>query len=169
MGIVSATTCAVSGQLATDACRNDSMGYGTVTDYWYEPTVPTVYCQMHQSMTVCADTGMLATEYCPNTTVKGVVVIPNGHPLATMPTTPNMALSLLNIWERPATTTTVRCTRTDIPAAIPLMMAATAMTVIWFPDAQQLLQTAYDFMSQLDASSTHYQNIQTAASNLQGF
>ena len=48
------TTCAVSGQLATDACRNDSMGYGTVTDYWYEPTVPTVYCQMHQSMTVCA-------------------------------------------------------------------------------------------------------------------
>ena len=33
-GLVQATTCVVSGQLATEACRNDAMGYGVVTDYW---------------------------------------------------------------------------------------------------------------------------------------
>ena len=27
-GLVKVTTCAVSGQLATEACRNDAMGYG---------------------------------------------------------------------------------------------------------------------------------------------
>lgn len=82
LGLVKVTTCAVSGQLATDACKSDAMGYGTVTDYWYEPTVPTVYCQMHQTMNICAESGMLATEYCPNVISKGVTVIPNGHPLS---------------------------------------------------------------------------------------
>lgn len=84
LGLVKVTTCAVSGQLATEACYNDSKGYGVVTDYWYEPTVPTVSCQMHQSVVTCTQTGMLATEYCPSTTTTGVVVIPNGHPSAPM-------------------------------------------------------------------------------------
>ncbi len=80
-GLVKATTCAVSGQLATDACRNDAMGYGTVTDYWLESTVPTTQCQMHKAMIVCAESGMLANEYCPVKSSRGMVVIPQGHPL----------------------------------------------------------------------------------------
>ena len=80
-GLVKATTCAVSGQLATDACANDAKGYGTVTDWWAAGSVPTTYCQMHRNQSVCAETGDLASQYCPNVTTRGVIVIPSGHPL----------------------------------------------------------------------------------------
>lgn len=80
-GLVRATTCAVSGQLATSACREDVMGYGVVTDYWLAGTVPTVYCQMHQEVTLCAETQQLAGPYCYNTETKGVITLPSGHPL----------------------------------------------------------------------------------------
>ncbi|NLC33211.1 MAG: hypothetical protein GX781_07940 [Clostridiales bacterium] len=83
-GLVRATTCLVSGQLATDACKNDAMNYGTVTDYWAQGTAPTISCQMHQVMTVCTDSGMLAGPYCPPARLaqRGVVVLPQGHPLS---------------------------------------------------------------------------------------
>ena len=167
LGIVSATTCAVSGQLATDACRNDSMGYGTVTDYWFEPTVPTVYCQMHQSMTVCADTGMLATEYCPNTTVKGVVVIPNGHPLSDYVNDPQYG-PVIAEYLGTASDYNYCTLHQDGYSVDDGNNGGYGYDGDLVSDAQQLLQTAYDFMSQLDVSSTHYQNIQTAASNLEG-
>ena len=80
-GLVKVTTCAVSGQLATEACEHDVMGYGTVTDWWAKGTEPTVYCQMHTAQTVCADSGELASPYCPNTVTRGVITIPMGHPL----------------------------------------------------------------------------------------
>lgn len=80
-GLVRATTCAVSGQLATDACRSDAMGYGTVTDYWDREFAPTTQCQMHYTLTVCADTGLLAGSYCPSRVDKGVIILPIGHPL----------------------------------------------------------------------------------------
>ena len=80
-GLVKVTTCKVSGQLATDACRNDVMGYGTVTDYWPADSVPQTYCQMHYTLNVCNDSGLLATEYCPSVSGKGVVLLPPGHPL----------------------------------------------------------------------------------------
>jgi len=81
--LVRVTTCGVSGQLATDACYNDVNGYKTITDYWYEGSVPTSYCSMHKSVSVCTDTNLLATEYCPDYSVqtRGVVLIPRGHPL----------------------------------------------------------------------------------------
>ena len=77
------TTCGVSGQLATDACYNDVSGYKTITDYWYEGSVPTSYCSMHKQVSVCTDSGLLATEYCPSSVVedRGIVLIPRGHPL----------------------------------------------------------------------------------------
>lgn len=83
-GLVRATTCVVSGQLATDACRHDAMGYGVTTDYWAQGSVPTVSCQMHQVMTICDDSGMLVGPYCPpeHYTQRGVVMLPQGHPLA---------------------------------------------------------------------------------------
>ena len=80
-GLVRVTTCAVSGQLATEACEHDVMGYGTVTDWWAKGTEPTVYCQMHTAQTVCTETGELASPYCPYTELKGVITIPVGHPL----------------------------------------------------------------------------------------
>ena len=81
--LVRVTTCGVSGQLATDACYNDVNGYKTITDYWYEGSVPTAYCSMHKSVSVCTDTNLLATEYCPGYSIqtRGVVLIPRGHPL----------------------------------------------------------------------------------------
>ena len=80
-GLVKVTTCSVSGQLATEACRNDSMGHDVVTDWWAKGTEPTVNCQMHTTMTVCSDTGMPASSYCPYPVTRGVVKIPTGHPL----------------------------------------------------------------------------------------
>ena len=82
-GLVRVTTCGVSGQLATDACYNDVSGYKTITDYWYEGSVPTSYCSMHKQVSVCTDSGLLATEYCPSSVVedRGIVLIPRGHPL----------------------------------------------------------------------------------------
>ncbi len=82
-GLVRVTTCGVSGQLATDACYNDVNNYKTITDYWYEGSVPTAYCSMHKQVSVCTDSGLLATQYCPSAVVddRGIVLIPRGHPL----------------------------------------------------------------------------------------
>ena len=80
-GLVKVTTCNVSGQLATDACRHDVMNYGTTTDYWPAESAPTVSCQMHYTLDVCDQTGMLATPYCPTHSTKGVIILPIGHPL----------------------------------------------------------------------------------------
>ena len=82
-GLVRVTTCGVSGQLATDACYNDVSNYKTITDYWYEGSVPTSYCSMHKQVSVCTDSGLLATQYCPSSVVddRGIVLIPRGHPL----------------------------------------------------------------------------------------
>ena len=80
-GLVKVTTCAVSGQLATEACSQDAMGYGTVSDYWKAGTQPTVYCQMHVSQTICSESGMPAGPYCPNPVQRGVITLPAGHPL----------------------------------------------------------------------------------------
>ena len=82
-GLVKVTTCAVSGQLATQACSGDAMGYGTVTDYIARESVPQVSCQMHVEQTICTASNMIAGPYCPPETraVKGLLVLPLGHPL----------------------------------------------------------------------------------------
>ena len=80
-GLVKVTTCNVSGQLATDACKYDVMGYGTSTDYWPVGSVPTTNCQMHFVCDICDQSGMLATGFCPSHSKKGVVMLPIGHPL----------------------------------------------------------------------------------------
>ncbi len=77
-GLVRVTTCKYSGQLATDACRDD----GVETGWWPAASVPTQYCSMHVQQTVCVDSGMLAGPYCTHTETRGVVSLPVGHPLA---------------------------------------------------------------------------------------
>ena len=71
----------MSGQLATEACEHDVMGYGTVTDWWAKGTEPTVYCQLHTSQEVCVESGEPAGPYCTYKDIRGVISIPVGHPL----------------------------------------------------------------------------------------
>lgn len=163
VGLVKVTTCAVSGQLATDACRNDSMGYGTVTDYWYEPTVPTVYCQMHQAVTVCADSYMPATEYCPHTTTIGMVVIPSGHPLSQYANDPEYA-SVIAEYLGTAGSLSSCVIHTSSGSG---GWENTVVENTLIPDAQQLLQSAYDLMGYIDSSSAAYVSIQYAAASLE--
>ncbi len=82
-GLVKVTTCGVSGQLATEACKHDLMGYKTVSDYWYSEDVPKQQCVMHRTVTVCTVSNMLAGSYCPPEAVenRGAILIPKGHPL----------------------------------------------------------------------------------------
>ncbi len=161
-GLTKVTTCAVSGQLATDACRDDAMGYGTVTDYWYTPTVPTVQCQMHQLATVCTESNMIATPYCPSTTVRGVVVVPNGHPLYKFAGDSNYGPV---ITEYLGSTTEVCPLHQYGYTAGNGDDALVQNTLI--PDAQALIQSAQSLMTGLDAASETYQNITAAIADLQ--
>ncbi len=161
VGLVKATTCAVSGQLATDACYNDAMGYGVVTDYWYAPTVPTVSCQMHQPVTVCAESGYLATEYCPTTTTKGMVVIPNGHPLSAYANDSQYASVIAEYLG-----TASHLGYCPYHTSYGSYEDNTGDNGL-ISDARQLLQSAYDLMSVMDASSPAYLSVQEAASALE--
>ena len=80
-GLVRVTTCGVSGQLATDACRKDANGYKVYTDYWPREGAPTTYCQMHHEVSLCTVSGGLATQYCPSVQTAGIITLPQGHPL----------------------------------------------------------------------------------------
>lgn len=171
-GLTKATTCAVSGQLATDACRNDAQGYGTVTDYWAQGTVPTVYCQMHVSQSVCNDSGQIATQYCPSVSTKGVVIIPSGHPLYRYIGTQydDELEEYLGAWAtvkfdgygnvisggETCTLHTSSTNRTDYVIENTLI-----------PDAQVLIQQAQRMLGGIDPSTATYQSIYSAMINLQ--
>ncbi|MEG1966480.1 MAG: transglycosylase domain-containing protein [Clostridia bacterium] len=161
LGLVKVTTCAVSGQLATDACQNDNKGFGTVTDYWYEPTVPTVHCQMHQTMNVCAQSSMVATPYCPDVVTRGVVVIPNGHPLSAYANDGEYGPVIAEYLGTAGNFSTCPLHWEGYQEQTP------SDGGVLYPDAQQLLQSAYDQLATLDPASSLYANIQSAADNLQ--
>lgn len=161
-GLTKVTTCAVSGQLATDACYNDIMGYGVVTDYWYTPTVPTVQCQMHVYANICTQTNSIATPYCPSVVQKGVVVIPDGHPLYRFLNS-SLYQPVLMEYLGIATNLTY-CTYHQTPGQStgdPLVQN----TLI--PDALTLIDNAQNLLYGLDAASQQYLNITNAISNLQ--
>ncbi|MBE5773991.1 MAG: hypothetical protein E7337_08665 [Clostridiales bacterium] len=80
-GLVKSSVCAVSGMLATSACKNDADGYDTNRDYFLDGTQPTEYCNMHRAVTVCKDSKKVATKNCTDTKVFGMIYIPEGHPL----------------------------------------------------------------------------------------
>ncbi len=163
-GLVRVTTCAVSGQLATDACRNDAMGYGVVNDYWYEPTVPQVYCQMHQAMEVCADTSMLPSPNCHSIITKGVVVIPGGHPLSNFVNDPEYS-HVLTEYLGTGSSLAV-CTYHQYNNSGYQNSAPTVQNVL-IPDAQRLIDNAYDMLAMMDPSTATYGNIQMAITQLQ--
>ncbi len=167
--LVKATTCAVSGQLATDACRNDVMGRGVVTDYWLEGTAPTVSCQMHQTMVICTQSNRLATEWCPPQyrANMGAVVIPNGHPLYNL--LGSKYAGVISEYLGDYGNMPVSCPlhgygyteETGEGGVDPIVQN----TLI--PDAQQLLQSAGSILTMLDPASMAYQDIQNAMYNLQ--
>ncbi|MCQ2453688.1 MAG: transglycosylase domain-containing protein [Clostridia bacterium] len=175
-GLVKVTTCKVSGQLATDACRHDEMGYGTVTDYWPKASAPTVSCQMHRSVKVCSATGLLATRYCPSTDTKGVITIPVGHPLyrfigteynsalkrylgsyATLPLTTNNATNA-------ALLSTIAC---SVHTGASSQQTVDARTAALLPDAQTLLSTARNQLGGLSPDAAGRGELQNAVSALE--
>jgi len=161
--LIRVTTCAVSGQLATDACRNDAMGYGVVTDYWYAPTAPTVYCQMHQSLQLCAETNMMPSPHCRNVVEKGVVVIPSGHPLNAFVNDPEYS-SVLSEYLGTTSSYAV-CSYHQYSDDGYTNYDPTVQNVL-IPDARQLIDGAYSMMAVMDPSSDLYNNIQRAINNL---
>ncbi len=162
LGLRKVTTCMVSGQLATDACRNDSMDYGTVTDYWYEPTIPTVYCQMHQQVELCADTGMLATPYCPSRETRGAVVIPNGHALTN-------AANDAEYWQVVAEYLGTAASLAPCPYHTSYdNQGGYEEENPLIPDARQLLLRAYDVINSIDPSTALYSDMQAGIANLEG-
>lgn len=161
-GLVRATTCAVSGQLATDACRNDAMGYGTVTDYWAQGTVPTVSCQMHTNQTVCAESGQLAGPYCYNTVTRGVVNIPVGHPLYVFLGTQYEDTLRQYLGSAITNVAGATCTYHLSPSSGNPIVENTLI-----PDAQMLLGQAQMMLETMDVYSPQYSNLQSAITNLQ--
>ncbi|MBE0601462.1 MAG: PBP1A family penicillin-binding protein [Firmicutes bacterium] len=161
-GLTKVTTCAVSGQRASDACRNDVMGYGVVTDYWYTLAVPTTQCQMHVLADVCAQTNLIATPFCPTVVTKGIVVIPEGHPLYRFihDTVYEPVLSeYLGIAGNLGICTYHQSAATS--GTDPLVQN----TLI--PDAQTLINSAQALLTGLDATSDQAMSIVNAINNLQ--
>ncbi|MBQ8653353.1 MAG: PBP1A family penicillin-binding protein [Clostridia bacterium] len=163
-GLTTATTCAVSGQLATDACRADAMGYGTVTDYWAQGTVPTVYCQMHQTQTVCTESGMAAGPYCPSTSARGTIVIPKGHPLYQYVGS-SYSDVLTEYLGGTAGYSGESCTwhTSYSPSGSDPVVNNTLI-----PDAQVLLSQAQSMLSGMDSTGAHFAAIVNAMNYLNG-
>ena len=159
-GLTKATTCAVSGQLATSACRSDAMGYGVVTDYWAASTVPTVYCQMHTTQRICLDSGMAASPYCYNTADKGVISIPYGHPLYAFLGTKYEDVLIEYLGESCVNASRTCSWHTSY-------QESQTVTNTLIPDALVLLAQAQNQLITMDVYSQAYSNLQSAVTNLQ--
>lgn len=159
-GLIRVETCAVSGQLATDACRNDAKGYGTVTDYWLEGTQPTVYCQLHSVETVCSESGLTASPGCTETMQQGVVTIPPGHPLYRFFGTKyeDVLLQYLGAGESAA------CDIHGI-GTVPAGSGMASDSLI--NDAYILIGMAWEQLNGQDPGSAAYQNVTAAISYLE--
>ena len=159
--LVRVTTCAVSGQLATEAFHNDIMGYGVLTDWWASGTEPTVNCQMHTTQTVCTESGMLASAYCPYTEQKGVITIPTGHPLYNLLGTEYH--SVIEQYLGAAVSGNMVCTwHTEGYQG----QASTPGSRQQFSDAETLLGTAESMLLTLDPAGAQYMAVRNAADYL---
>ena len=173
-GLTKVTTCCVSGQLATDACRSDVMGYGTTTDYWPRDSVPTVSCQMHYTLGVCNESGMLAGSWCPSVSNKGVVLLPQGHPLYDFIGTEYADVLRDYLGEYAALRLTSDANYNDSiirQHACPYHQSGTAYqdaitqnTLL--PDARRLLEGANSLLATLPAAHPAYHTLMVAVNNL---
>ena len=177
-GLTRVTTCAVSGQLATDACRRDAMNYGTVTDWWPADSAPTSYCQMHVDVTLCASSQLLATDSCPASgrVNQSVVIIPRGHPLYNYIGTSYQgvltdylgAFAALRMTgdgtADAALISTMSCTLHQGGAS---QSGQPNVSQSLLNDAETLLSSARLLMNTVDSGSAAGQNLQSAISYLQ--
>ena len=178
-GLVRVTTCGVSGQLATDACRKDANGYKVYTDYWPADGVPTTYCQMHHEVTLCTVSGELATEYCPSVETASVITLPVGHPLYQFIGTEyesvlteylgsfaSLRLSSDSNYNN-ALLSTLTCTvHTAATASGTAAVTDPVVRDQLLPDAQTLLTAAQAQLSALSPDHSGYAALQSAISNL---
>ena len=178
-GLVRVTTCGVSGQLATDACRKDANGYKVYTDYWPADGVPTTYCQMHHEVTLCTVSGELATEYCPSVGTASVITLPVGHPLYQFIGTEyesvlteylgsfaSLRLSSDSNYNN-ALLSTLTCTvHTAATASGTAAVTDPVVRDQLLPDAQTLLTAAQAQLSTLSPDHSGYAALQSAISNL---
>ncbi len=177
-GLVRVTTCGVSGQLATSACKHDVLGYNTVTDYWAVGSKPLTECQMHKTMTICTESGKLVNQYCPNYTRanKGAIVIPKGHPLYSLIGSKYNSTLEKYLGEF----ATLRYTN-DANANEALNQTIICdvhgpgtdnsdhiVTNTLIPDAQRLLSQAQAQIGNVDQGTDAYNNLLNAINNLQG-
>ncbi len=174
-GLVKVTTCKVSGQLATDACRHDVMGYGTTTDYWPRENAPTVSCQMHYSLNVCSDTGLLAGAYCPHTEARGAVILPMGHPLYEFIGTSYAGVltdylgqfaDLRLTGDSGANSALLQTRACNVHLASSSYFQESIRNNYLLPDAQRLLSQAQRQLEALDPAHPGYQNLINAVNYL---
>ena len=165
-GLVKVTTCVVSGQLATEACRNDVLGYGVVTDWWAKGTEPTVSCQMHTTQVICSDSKMPASSYCPHPVQAGVITIPSGHPLYNLLAQPQYKDVIEQYLGSSAAYSNTVCTihneyyqGTEPSGQNPEDPQSNA-------EARQVLAMAESMLGTLDPTSPKYQAVQNAADYL---
>ena len=160
-GLIRVTTCVVSGQLATEACRNDAMDYGVVTDWWAKGTEPTVSCQMHTTQMICSETKMLASAYCPQPEQHGVITIPSGHPLY------NLLKQYPDVIEQylgsAAAYSNTVCTLHDEYYQAPEPSYQDPQS---YAEAKQVLSMADTMLASMDPASPKYQAVQNAADYL---
>ena len=177
-GLTRVTTCAVSGQLATEACRNDVNGYSVVTDYWPVGSVPTVECQMHRLMNVCADSGMPAGPGCVNVKKAGILTIPAGHPLFNfIGTQYDSVLSKYlgryatlrlssSVYQNDAILSTLSCTLHSSGGEYTVVTDPLVRDQL-LPDAQSLLASARARLAALPMEHYAYAALQNAIGNLE--
>ena len=165
-GLVKVKTCVVSGQLATEACENDVMGYGVTTDYWRDGTQPTVSCQMHSTQAVCTDSGMLAGQYCTSVEYKGVVTIPIGHPLYSYIGTEYESVLEQYLGTGVTSGSTV-CTLHTAYSSTPATPSTEEDTSGFASDARRLLTQAYTMMQGMDPNDSRYTAMFNACASLE--
>ena len=84
LGLVTRTVCAVTGKIATSACRSDPY-HRPVTDWFTLDSIPPEECDAHFTVRTCADSGKVATEFCPATRSTSMVEVSQDPMLASIP------------------------------------------------------------------------------------
>ena len=156
----------VSGQLATEACRNDVLGYGVVTDWWAKGTEPTVSCQMHTTQVICSDSKMPASSYCPHPVQAGVITIPSGHPLYNLLAQPQYKDVIEQYLGSSAAYSNTVCTMHNEYYQGPEPSGQNPDDPQSNAEARQVLAMAESMLGTLDPTSPKYQAVQNAADYL---
>ena len=167
-GLVKVEVCSVSGELATDACRHDAMGYKTVSDYWRAGTQPTEYCRMHRTVELCRESGQVASPYCPDTETQSVIVIPAGHALERFRNTRYAGVLEDYLGEYALQDPYGTLSSCTLHASYTSPYTPAGSADEWrLRDARSLLEKAWQRMQGMDVGSSSYAALYYAAENME--